>query len=258
MMFDKYQIAFLWIIRESKGGVSTTDLINQMIAGTLPVPVHIDSYLLQSHFERGFTRYVREFIELGLVSTLDGSPFHRDAKLVTTPLLGSLQDMFNISLNGLMRQSAASQVVNPLFGRPVAKNEQHSQVFVAMPFTDSLKPIYTDHILKVAQDIGMSCKRGDDFFSSHSIMSDVWSAINHADICIVDCTGRNPNVFYELGIAHTLGRKTIMIAQSIADIPFDVRHLRTIIYQYTPVGMQQFETALLKTIKSELATTSSE
>ena len=47
---------------------------------------------------------------------------------------------------------------------------------------------------------------------------------------IADCTGRNPNVFYEIGIAHTLGRDVILITQNEADVPFDLRHLRYVQY----------------------------
>jgi hypothetical protein len=46
-------------------------------------------------------------------------------------------------------------------------------------------------------------------------------------VVICDCTGRNPNVFYEIGIAHTLGREVILITQNPEDIPFDLRHLRS-------------------------------
>ncbi|MEO8394165.1 MAG: hypothetical protein ABI700_14340 [Chloroflexota bacterium] len=58
---------------------------------------------------------------------------------------------------------------------------------------------------------------------------------------------------YELGIAHTLGRKAILIVQTLEDTPFDVRDLRIIIYQYTPPGIQQFEATLTKTQQTELA-----
>ena len=80
-------------------------------------------------------------------------------------------------------------------------------------------------------------------------MKDVWSAIYYSEAVIADCTGRNPNVFYEIGIAHTLGRKTVLIAQQIDDIPFDVRHIRSIIYEYTPRGVREFEKKLEDTLR---------
>ena len=122
-----------------------------------------------------------------------------------------------------------------------------------MPFTDELKPVYEDHVKAVTQRLGLTAVRADVFFAANSIMSDVWNAINQARILIADCTGRNPNVFYELGIAHTLGKPVILIAQSADDIPFDIRHIRTIVYNFTPRGMRDFESAVAATLETELA-----
>jgi hypothetical protein len=80
-------------------------------------------------------------------------------------------------------------------------------------------------------------------------MKDVWSAIYYSEVVIADCTGRNPNVFYEIGIAHTLGKETVLIAQQIDDIPFDVRHIRSIVYEYTPRGVREFEKKLEETLR---------
>ena len=61
---------------------------------------------------------------------------------------------------------------------------------------------------------------------------------------IAELSHNNPNVFYELGIAHSLGKKTICITQNSDDIPFDIKHLRHIKYEYTPRGMKAFEEKL--------------
>jgi hypothetical protein len=115
-----------------------------------------------------------------------------------------------------------------------------------------LKPIYEDHIKKVAAEIGLDAGRADDFFLNGSIITDIWSAINAAKFIIADCTGRNPNVFYEIGVAHAIGKDTILISKSIEDVPFDLRHLRVIIYEYTPRSIITFENTLKNTISSML------
>ncbi len=84
----------------------------------------------------------------------------------------------------------------------------------------------------------LTVARADDFYTNQAVMQDVWSAIVNAKMVIGDCSGRNPNVFYEIGISHTLGRPTVLISQSVDDIPFDVRYVRSIVYQYTPPGMK--------------------
>lgn len=142
---------------------------------------------------------------------------------------------------------------SPIFGKPnQSLKKVWADLFVIMPFREDLKPIYTDHILKVASEMSLSCERGDDFFSTHTIVDEIWAATYFSRLCIADCTGRNPNVFYELGIAHTIGRPVILLAQSVDDIPFDIRHRRSIIYTYTPRGMKDFEETLRKTLEGEL------
>jgi hypothetical protein len=136
------------------------------------------------------------------------------------------------------------------FGRPIP-SKSWPQVFVAMPFLAEIDPIYRDHIKEVVETkIKTTVGRADDFYTNHEIMKDVWSAIYYSDVVIADCTGRNPNVFYEIGIAHTLGKKTILIAQKIDDIPFDVRHIRNIVYEYTPRGVKEFEKKLENTLRA--------
>jgi hypothetical protein len=87
------------------------------------------------------------------------------------------------------------------------------------------------------------------FFLQGRVIEDIWVAINSAKVIIADCTGRNPNVFYELGMAHTIGKEVVLITQDIDDIPFDVRHIRFIVYEYTPRGMKEFEVQLKKTLR---------
>jgi hypothetical protein len=119
-----------------------------------------------------------------------------------------------------------------------------------MPFSAELKPIYENHIKKTVSDLGLRISRADDFFGPGSIIKDIWSAIHGARIVVADCTGRSPNVFYEIGLAHAIGRQTILISQSINDVPFDLHHLRVILYEYTPPGMDAFENTFRTTIRA--------
>jgi hypothetical protein len=98
--------------------------------------------------------------------------------------------------------------------------------------------------------MGLSIKRGDDFFGAEAVMGDIWSAILHAKVVVAECTGRNPNVFYEIGLAHAVGTPVILVTQKAQDVPSDLRAIRYIKYQYTPRGMQAFEKALAATIET--------
>ena len=142
---------------------------------------------------------------------------------------------------------------NLVFGRPSENSQYKCNIFVIMPFDTVLVPLFEDHLKAVANGLGYSISRGDDFFSKGSIMADVWSAIVCSRLAIADCTGRNPNVFYELGIAHALNKAVIMITQNIDDIPHDIRHLRAIKYEYSPEGMKILEESLKSAIEKILS-----
>lgn len=163
-----------------------------------------------------------------------------------------IQTGLGISLSEIAElQPREGMVVKPYFG-PSEDPAVKSDIFVLMPFTDSLTPVYQDHMGKVAESLNLDIARADDFFTSKSVMSDIWNAICDARVLIADCTGRNPNVFYEIGLAHVVGKRVVLITQDPDDIPFDIRHLRFIVYDYTPRGMTDFETKLTETIKTEL------
>ena len=98
-----------------------------------------------------------------------------------------------------------------------------------MPFNAAFDAVYNS-TREAAENAGLRCRRADDIWENVAIIQDVVSLIDRSRIVICDCTGRNPNVFYEAGIAHTLGRDVILITQSEHDIPFDLRHLRYVRY----------------------------
>jgi len=114
-------------------------------------------------------------------------------------------------------------------------------IFVLMPFEDKLDQVYKEFIKKPLKKKGYEVKRADDFFKPHPIIKDIWKSINEAEIIIADLTGRNPNVFYELGLAHLLGKYSILITQNLNDVPFDLKSIRIIEYKYEPEGFKKLK-----------------
>ncbi|BCA58121.1 hypothetical protein [Sphingomonas sp. HMP6] len=104
-------------------------------------------------------------------------------------------------------------------------------ISVMMPFSTGFNAIYRA-IGRSAEAAGFRCQRADEIWERAEVIADVVALIDRSSVVICDCTGRNANVFYEMGIAHTLGREVIPITQNEADIPFDIRHIRHI--QYLP------------------------
>ena len=138
--------------------------------------------------------------------------------------------------------------ISPIFtGRDFLVD--NNLVFVLSPFEEVYNTIYADHIKPTIERIyGLRCLRADDIYDNRSIMEDIWRHINESIILISELTGRNPNVFYETGIAHTIGKEVVLITQSMDDVPFDLRHLRCIVYDYTPRGIQNLEGNLTSTV----------
>ncbi|BAO54919.1 TIR domain-containing protein [Nonlabens marinus] len=103
--------------------------------------------------------------------------------------------------------------------------------FVLMPFTDDFDDIYKFGIKESCAEVGAYCERVDEQLFTESILERVYNQISKADFIIADMTNRNPNVFYEVGYAHALGKRTILLTQNVEDIPFDLKHYPHIIYQ---------------------------
>ena len=169
-----------------------------------------------------------------------------DISIEITDYFFRIQDVIGFSVTDLYEKAnlQAATWRHPIFSEPDPRTT--CDVFVIMPFSEKLTPVYEDHIKKICDRIGLDSKRADLILNTESIVNDIWSLIHSAQIIICDCTEKNPNVFYELGIAHTIGKKTICITQNSDDIPFDIKHLRYIQYEYTPRGMKKFEEELEK------------
>ena len=201
-----------------------------------------------------------EMRDLDLIS-FDDEETERGKKPIGEIKETGLWSKIRVAFGGMSLREAATisrhskgMAIAPVFGRP----QQHSaerkiDVFVLMPFSEELKLVWKDHIRKVVSALNLNAKRADDFFTSHAVMGDIWGAICEAKVIIADCTGRNPNVFYEIGIAHTIGKPVVLTTQNREDVPFDLRHLRYIEYKYTPPGMQKFEEDLNLTLTETLA-----
>src|SRR5712691_7948729 len=88
--------------------------------------------------------------------------------------------------------------------------------FVLMPFGDKFNPVY--EIITEALEGLMTCTRADDLPIARSILERILTGIRSAEMIIADLTGRNANVFYEIGLAHTCTKNVLLLAQAIEDV----------------------------------------
>ena len=102
--------------------------------------------------------------------------------------------------------------------------------FTIMPFGGWFDDYYESIYKKAIEDAGLAACRADDLYRPSTIVHDIWSYTQQAKLVLADLSGKNPNVFYELGLAHALAKPAILIAESIEDVPFDLRALRVLEY----------------------------
>jgi len=121
--------------------------------------------------------------------------------------------------------------------------------FILMPFEEPFNAIYTSLVTPALTDAGYDVRRADSVLDQQNVLRDIVTGIDAADLVVADLTELNPNVFYELGIAHGLGIPTVLLTQSIEDVPFDLRGYR--VKEYS----DRFDKAAgLKDFLTEIAT----
>jgi hypothetical protein len=126
--------------------------------------------------------------------------------------------------------------------------------FIIMPFAGPQNECYTRIIKPAVMEAGFKAIRSDDIYGTRPIIHDIWQSIWEAQIVIADVTNKNPNVNYELGLCHALGVPTIIISNTIKDVPFDYRHRRCIIYDVDAAGWEyKLHYQLKRTLEAPLS-----
>lgn len=127
--------------------------------------------------------------------------------------------------------------------------------FVLMPFAPALRPVYDNAIVSAATYAGLECRRADEIFKPGGIMAQVWQKLMEARVVVADLTNMNANVFYELGLAHSIGHDVILLTQAMEWVPFDLRHMRCFEYQPDEHGLRLLEQTLRRAFTEVLAET---
>jgi hypothetical protein len=99
-----------------------------------------------------------------------------------------------------------------------------------MPFDSEFDDVYKGFLHPVLKESGFDVKRADDIENQQNILRDIVEQIDRSDLIVADLTGLNPNVFYELGLAHALRKSVLLITQSIEEVPFDLKSYRLLEY----------------------------
>ncbi|MCR6737124.1 MAG: hypothetical protein NVV83_24860 [Afipia sp.] len=112
-----------------------------------------------------------------------------------------------------------------------AKVSAGDTCFVVMPFVSPIGEYFQQIYEPAITKAGMRAVRADaDIFGTGKIIDQIWSGINSAKVLVAELTMRNPNVFYELGLAHALDKPVVLVSSNEEDVPFDLKHIRVIYY----------------------------
>jgi hypothetical protein len=103
------------------------------------------------------------------------------------------------------------------------------KAFVVMQFAEPYDTFYKEVIQKQAEAAGYEVFRIDEKAGPGVIFQDIQREIEQAEVVIAEITPPNPNVFYEVGYAHALGKPTILLAQRGAQLPFDTRSAKGVV-----------------------------
>lgn len=162
------------------------------------------------HFARIFLenlKYLRAFARVPSESEAKSPP--SDSAVPTTP---------------------PEKVPSPIVAKEPRIREFLDTCFVMMPFGEWFDRYYAEIYVPAIKEAGLEPIRADELFTTGSVVEQIWEQIEKAKLLLADLSGKNPNVFYELGLAHAAKKPVVFAAGQLDDVPFDLRHLRVIIY----------------------------
>ena len=146
-------------------------------------------------------------------------------------------DLLKSFINALSPEIAQSQILEEAGYNPILEKAagdaaiSTNEIFMLMPFKYPFGMNFELVIKPVVNSLGYNITKADDNFKIGSVMDKIKESIKRARLVVADVTGRNPNVFYELGLAHAFGKDVLIITQNSEDIPFDITHLRYFKYE---------------------------
>jgi hypothetical protein len=119
-------------------------------------------------------------------------------------------------------------------------NPEPGTCFVIMPFAKEFDAVFRVIQSSMASTLGFDCTRTDELLGGGNIIEDILKGIATSELVLADLTGRNPNVYYELGLAHMSKpvEKVVLLSQELDSIPFDLRQYRYLVYTRSASGLR--------------------
>lgn len=227
---------------------------------------------IQEQIWQEFGVKIKYFTELNEAVLKNNEDILKELRMIASPLerakkidrflfgLPYIQEAAEKLVENILEEEKRSMKFDPIF-KARGLTIDDNMIFCALPFTDDRLEIF-DSVLKpeIEKEFGMQVIRsGNVFQPNQNIMESVWTYINQARIVIVDVSDKNPNVFYELGICHTLGKQVILICDEDslkndyeARLPFDIGGIHAIFYKNRGNGMNELVDKLKYNIRASI------
>jgi len=125
--------------------------------------------------------------------------------------------------------------------------------FVIIPYSQEFNIVYNNFIKPIAEKFGLTVLRADDIATTGSIIEKVRTAIRQSRLCIVDLSGQNPNVIYELSLAQHLNKPIILLAKKESELFLDLLSSRLVLYDVNELEKAgiALENAIRRTLSSD-------
>ncbi|PSU66553.1 hypothetical protein C9J20_13755 [Photobacterium phosphoreum] len=146
------------------------------------------------------------------------------------------KDMNHMLIEAAKREIASDTGIENSYLKSLSINQKdieidHNRAFLLAPINPRFER-QINAIKSACNDIGIDCETADEEFISGPILSVILKKMLTANIVIAVIDGRNPNVFYELGLAHALGKTVVMVSGGLEDIPFDIQSQRMVLVDW--------------------------
>jgi hypothetical protein len=224
-----------------------TSIISATITGVIAV------ILMKILKDRSLSRYdeLRHQAELSEIRKAYDSQIHNlTMTLMATETRWKEINHLLLSAQRLQPELTTTNVTHTNFLKTAGINQDDlvidpKLIFVLTPFDPMYQHTYRI-IVGVCQRVGLVCLRGDEDYADGDILSHILKIMVRARLVIANISARNPNVFYELGIAHAIDKPTILISESLDQVPFDVQSKRVLLYKSPEQLDQQLRDAMLR------------
>jgi len=203
------------------------------------------------HFKQNIPRslrFVEKCAKLDPSMSILYSTFHTDPDLPGDAIkLGAFA-----VLDKRADRAELGRILDRAYNQSAARRRHQEggpSVVVLMPSAKRFDERYTLGVKEPLEGIGVSCERVEELDFTGDIMEKIFDLIGEATLIVADMTGRNPNVFYEVGYAHGIGKPVVLLTEKVDDVPFDLQGQRHIIYGRSIVRLRE---ELLKTVQEIL------